>query len=156
MRELLCRTSCRTCSPISCWAALTTCSACASIAAWSSLTPTPSSHSSSPCHTAFPLANAPVHNSCAPQVSPQLNCETVAIILWPANRPFVGCLLRKPLSFPFCFCLLAWSVALLLGCRRGFEKAACFPLTSPGRTVFTNPAQPCRVKIPYVHVVTTP
>jgi hypothetical protein len=44
----------------------------------------------------FPLmrANAPVHNSCASEVSPQPNCETVAIFLWPANRPFVGCLLR--------------------------------------------------------------
>ena len=39
-------------------------------------------------------ANAPVHNSCASEVSPQPNCETVAIFLWPANRPFVGCLLR--------------------------------------------------------------
>ena len=44
----------------------------------------------------FPLmsANASVHSSCAPEVSPPPNCETVAIFLWPANRPFVGCLLR--------------------------------------------------------------
>ena len=46
-------------------------------------------------------ANASVqsmHNSCVPEVSPQPNRETVAIFLWPANRPFVGCLLRRPLS----------------------------------------------------------
>jgi hypothetical protein len=48
-------------------------------------------------------ANASVHNSCAPEVSPQSNRETVAIFLWPANRPFVGCLLREPL-IPFRFC----------------------------------------------------
>jgi len=35
-------------------------------------------------------AYASVHNSCAPEVSPQPNCETVAIFLWPANWPFVG------------------------------------------------------------------
>ena len=66
----------------------------------------------------FPLisANAPVHNSFAPEVSLQPNCETVAFFLWPANRPFVGCLLRQQHS-PFRFCLLAQTVRcqLLLG-----------------------------------------
>ena len=61
-------------------------------------------------------ANASVHNSCAPEVSPQSNRETVAIFLWPVNWPFVGCLLRQSL---FRFRLLARTVALLLGCRCG-------------------------------------
>ena len=39
-------------------------------------------------------ANASVHNTCAPEVSPHSSCKTVAIFLWPANRPFIGCLLR--------------------------------------------------------------
>ena len=45
-----------------------------------------------------------------PAVSPQPNCKTVAIFLWPANRSFVNCLLRQPFS-PFHFCLLAQSIA---------------------------------------------
>jgi len=53
--------------------------------------------------------NPPVHDSCAPEVSQQPNCETVAVFLWHANRPFVGCLLRLKLS-PFRFCLLAQTV----------------------------------------------
>ena len=50
----------------------------------------------SPLPLSLPLmrANAPVHNSYAPEVSPQPKCEIVAIFLWPANRPSVGCLLR--------------------------------------------------------------
>ena len=77
-------------------------------------------------------ANAPVHNSCAPEVSPQPNCETVAVFLWPANRPFLGCLLRQQLS-PFRFCLLARTIAaactpsLLLGCRHGLHSAGIPP-----------------------------
>jgi len=38
----------------------------------------------------------------------------LTIFLWPANRPFDGCLIRQQLS-PVCFCLLARTVALLLG-----------------------------------------
>ena len=64
-------------------------------------------------------ANASVHNSCAPEVSPQPNCETIAIFLWPANRPFVGGLF--PLGAQPVPLLLAGSdgCQLLLGCRRG-------------------------------------
>ena len=91
-----------------------TCSACASVGPLQPL-PLPSIH---PLPHSFPLmsANVSVHNSCAPEMSPHPNCETVAIFLWPANWPFVGCLLRQSL---FRFRLLARTVALLLGCRCG-------------------------------------
>jgi hypothetical protein len=81
------------------------------------LTPMPSSHSS-PCHTSsLSCVPMPVHNSCAPEVSPHLNCETVAILLCPANRPFVGCLL----------CLSAQPVPLLLAGLDGCPAAQLSP-----------------------------
>ena len=66
-------------------------------------------------------ANAPVHNSCAPAVSSQPNCESAAIFLWPANRPFVGCLL----------CLGAQPVPLLLA-----GSGSRPPAWAPPRLVF--------------------
>ena len=91
--------------------------ACASVAPCSSSTPMPSSHLS-PCHTASPsCVPMPVHNSCALEVSPQPNCEAVTIFLWPANRPFVGCLLR----------LSAQPVPLLLAGSDGCPAAQLSP-----------------------------
>jgi hypothetical protein len=94
--------------------------ACASVAPCSSSTPMPSSHLS-PCHTASPsCVPMPVHNSCALEVSPQPNCEAVTIFLWPANRPFVGCLLR----------LSAQPVPLLLAGSDGCPAAKMSPRQS--------------------------
>jgi hypothetical protein len=60
---------------------------------WSFSTPTPSSHTPSPSCMSIPLCI-----TASPEVSPQPNRETVAIFLWPADWPFVGCLLRQQLS----------------------------------------------------------
>jgi len=99
---------------------------------WSSSTPTPSSHFSSPCHTAPPSfsANASVHHSCASEVSPQPNCETEAIFLWPANRPFVGCLLpRRSARSAFAFWLGRLPAAARLSPRLAFWNS---PLRATG------------------------
>ena len=73
VRDPVCRTSCPACPPIN-WAALT-CSACASLAFFHPYAFIPLIF---PLPHSFPLmsANGPVHNSCAPNVSPQLKCET--------------------------------------------------------------------------------
>ena len=109
VRDLICRTSCSTCSCVSCRAALI-CSACASIAAWSSKTK----------------------------------------IFWPARRPLHCCFLRLSLS-PFhlllrrCCCRCCWG-RRGPGGGRGASLRSC--LQQPKKNfVYTNPAQPRRIKI---------
>jgi hypothetical protein len=107
LAALVCDLVCPTCSSFSCWVALTALHAQVLIffnpyAFLSFFFPLPHS---------FPYMSANAH-----KVSPQPNCETVAIFLWPANRPVVGCLLRQQLSL-FRFCLLAravWCQLLIL------------------------------------------
>jgi hypothetical protein len=134
-----------------------------------------------PLPHSFPLmrANAPVHNSYAPEVSPQPKCEIVAIFLWPANRPFVGCLLpRRSARSAFACWLGRLPVAARLSPRLAFrdspsgatagaaaeaEIAWCCGTggraggtfhfmtgSDPERVYFTNPAQSRRVKKKYI------
>jgi len=61
VRGLVYRTSCPTCSSVSCWADLI-CSACAGIAAWSFEIPTPSSTAST-CHISSPWVRLKLEGS---------------------------------------------------------------------------------------------
>jgi len=106
---------CPTCSSLSCWVALT-CSACASVGP---LQPQrlPLIHL---LPHSFPLMrdNASVHNSCAPKVYPQPKCEIVASFFGLPISLLLAASSASTLSL-FRLCFLVWTVALLLGCRRG-------------------------------------
>jgi len=63
-------------------------------------------------------ANASVHNSCAPEAYPQPNCENVASFFGLPIGLLLAATPASTLSL-LRFCLLARTVALLLGCHRG-------------------------------------
>jgi len=105
LRDLVCRSSCPTCSSVSCWAA-PICSACASIAAWS--------------------------------------FKNLVAFFGPPGGLFItaSCACRSTRSVRFCLqqlgsvdcqllLLLLLKCSFLLGCRCGFEIAACVPLKLP-------------------------